>query len=118
VTAAERVIRWSTVVAVAAVAVIAGWVSYRHAYGVVSSHGESGMIAHLYPGTIDGLMFAASMALLDAARRGVTAPALAQWLLSSRHQRNPVRHRPRRRRVWAARCRRRRLARAGPGRPL
>ena len=41
------------------------------------------MVARLYPGTIDGLIYAASMALLDAARRGVPAPALARWLLAA-----------------------------------
>ena len=80
---AERAIRWSTVAAVAAVALIAGWVSYLHAYEVVRAHGEAGMVARLYPGTIDGLIYAASMALLDAARRGVPAPALARWLLAA-----------------------------------
>jgi hypothetical protein len=39
------------------------------------------MVARLYPGTIDGLIYAASMVLLDAARRGVPAPTLARWLL-------------------------------------
>jgi hypothetical protein len=37
----------------------------------------------LYPGTIDGLIYAASMVLLDAARRDVKAPALARWLLAA-----------------------------------
>lgn len=73
-TGPERAIRWSTVAAVAGVALIAGWVSYLHAYEVVSAHGESGIVARLYPGTIDGLIYAASMVLLDAARRGVPAP--------------------------------------------
>jgi hypothetical protein len=74
VTGPERAIRWSTVAAVAAVALIAGWVSYLHAYEVVSAHGESGIVARLYPGTVDGLIYAASMVLLDAARRAVPAP--------------------------------------------
>ena len=81
--AADRAIRWSTVAAVAAVALIAGWVSYLHAYQVVSAHGEAGPVGRLYPGTIDGLIYAASMALLDAARRGVPAPRLARWLLAA-----------------------------------
>ena len=34
-TSAERAIRWSTVVAVAVVAAVAGWVSYSHALAVV-----------------------------------------------------------------------------------
>ncbi len=32
---AERMIRWSTVLVVAAVALVAGWVSYEHALAVV-----------------------------------------------------------------------------------
>jgi Protein of unknown function (DUF2637) len=78
-----RAIRWSTVAAVAAVAIVAGWVSYVHAYDVVRAHGEHGALAWLYLGTIDGLIYAASMVLLDAARRGVHPPALARWLLAA-----------------------------------
>lgn len=33
------------------------------------------------PLTVDGLIYASSMAMLDAARRGVRVPALARWLL-------------------------------------
>jgi hypothetical protein len=82
VTGAERAIRWSTVAAVVGVAVVAGWVSYRHAYAVVRAHGESGPVAWLYPCTIDGMIYTASMALLDSARRRVRPPALARWLLA------------------------------------
>ncbi len=82
-TGAGRAIRWSTVAAVAAVAVVAGWVSYVHAYDVVAAHGEHGILARLYPGTIDGLIYSASMVLLDAARRGVMPPPLARWLLTA-----------------------------------
>jgi Protein of unknown function (DUF2637)/Family of unknown function (DUF6212) len=78
-----RAIRWSTVAAVAGVAIVAGWVSYLHAYDVVAAHGEHGILARLYPGTIDGLIYAASMVLLDAARRAVQPPRLARWLLSA-----------------------------------
>jgi hypothetical protein len=78
-----RAIRWSTVAAVAAVAIVAGWVSYLHAYEVVAAHGEHGILARLYPGTIDGLIYAASMVLLDAARRDAKAPPLARWLLAA-----------------------------------
>ena len=77
----DSLIKWSTVLAVAAVALVAGWVSYVHALDVVTAHGEHGALAHLYPGTIDGLIYSASMVLLDAARRDVKAPRLAYWLL-------------------------------------
>lgn len=82
-TGAERAIRYSTVAAVAGVALVAGWVSYDHALAVVRAHGESGAVARVYPGTIDGLIYAASMVLLDAARRKAPAPALARWLLAA-----------------------------------
>jgi hypothetical protein len=79
----EHLVRWSTVVAVAAVAIVAGWVSYEHALAVVRAHGETGAVARVYPATVDGLIYSASMVLLDAARRRVSAPRLARWLLAA-----------------------------------
>lgn len=73
--------RWSTIAAVTAVAAVAGWVSYEHALAVVRAHGEAGAVAQVYPITVDGLIYSASMVLLDAARRGARAPGLARWLL-------------------------------------
>ncbi|HEY1625571.1 MAG TPA: DUF2637 domain-containing protein [Streptosporangiaceae bacterium] len=78
---AGKMIRVTTAAAVAGVAVVAAVVSYEHAYALVSAHGETGIIAHLEPLTIDGLIFAASMVLLDSARRNLPVPALARWLL-------------------------------------
>ena len=78
---AERAMRWSTIAAVTAVAAVAGWVSYEHALAVVRAHGEAGAVAQVYPITVDGLIYSASMVLLDAARRGARAPRLARWLL-------------------------------------
>jgi Protein of unknown function (DUF2637) len=77
VTGADRAIRWSTVTAVAIVALVAAFVSYRHALAVVRVHGEGWPVAQLYPLTIDGLIYAASMVLLDSARRRVSPPVLA-----------------------------------------
>lgn len=77
----EQAIRWSTIAVVAGVAAVAGWVSYRHALDVVRAHGETGAVAFAYPFTIDGLIYAGSMALLDAARRGAAAPPIAWPLL-------------------------------------
>lgn len=54
-----------------------------HAYDVVRAHGEHGISARLYPGTIDGLIYSASMVLVDAARRDVKPPPLARWLLAA-----------------------------------
>jgi len=59
--AIDRVIRISTAVAVLAVAGVAAYVSYWHAYAVVRAHGESSLTARLEPATIDGLVYASSM---------------------------------------------------------
>jgi hypothetical protein len=77
----DRAIRLSTAVAVLAVAGIAAYVSYWHAYAVVRAHGETGITARLEPATIDGLVYASSMVVLYAARHRVPAPSLARWLL-------------------------------------
>jgi hypothetical protein len=77
----DRAIRLSTAVAVLAVAGIAAYVSYWHAYAVVRAHGESGITAWLEPTTIDGLVYASSMVVLYAARHWVPVPCLARWLL-------------------------------------
>jgi hypothetical protein len=77
----DRLIRVSTAVAVLAVAGVAAYVSYWHAYAVVRVHGESGITARLEPATIDGLVYASSMVILYAARHGNSAPSLARWLL-------------------------------------
>ena len=77
----DRAIRWSTAVAVFAVAGIAAYVSYWHAYAVVRAHGETGITARLEPATIDGLVYASSMVVLYAAQHRVPVPSLARWLL-------------------------------------
>jgi Protein of unknown function (DUF2637) len=78
----DRTIRVSTAVAVLAVAAIAAYVSYWHAYAVVCAHGESGVTARLEPVTIDGLVYASSMVNLYAARHRLPVPVLARWLLA------------------------------------
>src|ERR1700757_3166569 len=80
-TAADRVIRWSTALAVLGVAAIAAVVSYEHASALVRAHGESGWTARLVPLTVDGLIYASSMVMLDSARCKTPVPALARWLL-------------------------------------
>jgi Protein of unknown function (DUF2637) len=77
----DRAIRISTAVAVFAVAGIAAYVSYWHAYAVVRAYGEIGITARLEPATIDGLVYASSMVVLYAARHRVPVPSLARWLL-------------------------------------
>ena len=77
----DRAIRLSTAAAVLAVAGIAAYVSYWHAYAVVRAYGGSGITARLEPATIDGLVYASSMVILYAARHRIPAPPLARWLL-------------------------------------
>ena len=78
----DRAIRVSSAIAVLAVAGIAAYVSYWHAYAVVCAHGETGITARLEPATIDGLVYASSMVNLYAARHRLPVPALARWLLA------------------------------------
>lgn len=80
-TGTGKAIRWSTAAAVIGVAVVAAVVSYEHAYALVRAHGETGWTARLIPLTVDGLIWASSMVMLDSARRGVAVPWLARWLL-------------------------------------
>ena len=48
----ERLIRITTALAVAAVAAVAAVISYRHAYELVSTHGESGVTARKLHGAL------------------------------------------------------------------
>ena len=77
-TAADRIIRWTTAGAVVGRAAEAGVASYEHAYALVRAHGETGWTAGLVPLTVDGLIYASSMMMLDSARRQVPMPALAR----------------------------------------
>jgi len=79
--AADRVIRWSTALAVLGVAAVAAVASYEHAYDLVRMHGEAGWTARLVPLRVDGLIYASSLMMLDSARRKTPVPALARWLL-------------------------------------
>jgi Protein of unknown function (DUF2637) len=77
----DRAMRLSTAAAVLAVAGIAAYVSYWHAYAVVRAHGETGITARLESATIDGLVYASSMVIMYAARHRVPVPFPARWLL-------------------------------------
>ena len=79
--AADRVIRWSTALAVLGVAAVAAVASSEHASYLVRAHGEDGWTARMVPLTVDGLIYATSMVMLDSARRATQVPALARWLL-------------------------------------
>ena len=78
----DRAIRVSTAAVVLAVAGIAAYISYWHAYAVVREYGETGVTARLEPATIDGLVYASSMVILYAARHRIAVPRLARWMLA------------------------------------
>jgi Protein of unknown function (DUF2637) len=88
--AAARIIRWSTAGAVVGVAAVAAVASYEHAYDLVRAHGEVGWTARLVPLTVDGLIYASSMVMLNSARR---APARIGFSVVMMHRqcRLPVR---------------------------
>jgi len=76
---ADRLIRAITAATVVLLGAVAAIVSYTHALGVALAHGQAGATAHLTPLTVDGLVLVAGLILLDSARRGLRAPALA-WV--------------------------------------
>jgi Protein of unknown function (DUF2637) len=59
---------------VVGVAVVAAVASYEHAYDLVRMRGESGWTARLVPLTVDGLVYASSMVMLDSAPRKTSGP--------------------------------------------
>lgn len=79
----DRLIRITTALAVVIVATVAAVISYRHAYELVSANGETGLTARLVPFTVDGLILAASMLILDSNRRSQPVPRLAHWCLGA-----------------------------------
>lgn len=80
--AADDLVRASTVAVVLLVAIGAAVVSYRHAYDLVHAHGETGTTAAIVPATVDGMIYASSMVLLQSARRGHRGSWLAYVGLS------------------------------------
>ena len=74
-TGADRVIRWTTAGVVVGVAAVA---SDEHAYDLVRAHGETGWTARLVPLTVDGLIYASSMVMLDSSSN------------TARHSKRPV----------------------------
>jgi hypothetical protein len=60
------------------VAAVAAVVLYEHASALVRAHGEFDWTGHLIPLTVDGLICASWMVMLDSARRGIGVPVLAR----------------------------------------
>jgi Protein of unknown function (DUF2637) len=78
---ADRAIRYGTAAVVLAVAAFAAVVSYSHIYDLGRTHGQAGTAARLLPLSVDGLILAAGLVLLYAARSGSSAPSLARLML-------------------------------------
>ena len=78
---AGTVIRWASWLAVLAVSAIAAVISYSHIYALAFATHEHGTDARLLPLSVDGLILASSLTLLDAARRDVKAPVMAYLML-------------------------------------
>src|SRR5262245_45812518 len=78
---ADRWIRWTTIVCVALLALIAGTVSYLHMHALVARHGQPGWVAALTPFSVDGMIVAASTTLLADSRTGRCGGVLPWALL-------------------------------------
>jgi hypothetical protein len=64
--------------AVGLVGASAGWISYWHMVELAERYGERTDSAHLYAVTVDGMMLAATLALVGAKRREAEARAAAE----------------------------------------
>ena len=78
---ADKVIRHLTAAVVLGVAAIAAVVSYSHIYDLGRVHGQDGTAARLLPLSVDGLIAAASLVMLHAARNRIRMPWLARLML-------------------------------------
>jgi hypothetical protein len=78
---ADKAIRYSTIAAVVIVAGVAASFSYLHALEVLGEHSRQSILNNGFPLTVDGLIYAGSMVLLNDARRGLDAHPLAWFAL-------------------------------------
>jgi hypothetical protein len=67
---ADGWIGWTTIGCVALLAEIAGTISHLHMHQLVAGHGQPGWVAALTPLSVDGMIVAASTALLADSRSG------------------------------------------------
>jgi len=77
---ADVAIRAATGAVVLTVAAFAAVVSYSHVYDLARAHGQAGTAARLLPLSVDGLIVAAGLVMLHAARTGAPV-ALARCML-------------------------------------
>ncbi len=76
----SRWTRWITIAAVVLLAGIAAIVSYSHMYELALHHGEPQWRGTLFPLSVDGMVIASSMTLLNDARQGRRG-GLLPWTL-------------------------------------
>lgn len=77
----DTAIRVLTAAVVLAVATFGAIVSYSHIFTLGHAHGQDGTAARLLPLSVDGLIAAASLVMLHAARRKLPVPRLARAML-------------------------------------
>jgi hypothetical protein len=78
----DAAIRILAAIVVLAVAAFAAIVSYSHIFELGRHHGQDGTAARLLPLSVDGLIAAASLVMLHAARRKLDVPTLARAMLA------------------------------------
>jgi len=79
----DTVIRLLTAFVVLAVASFAAVISYSHIFFLGRHHGQDGTAARLLPLSVDGLIAAASLVMLHAARNRLSVPWLARAMLAT-----------------------------------
>jgi len=77
----DMAVRRMAAAAILLVAAIAAVISYVHIEHLAVTHGQTAVAAYLLPLSIDGTVAAASLAMLRAARAGLSTPHLARFML-------------------------------------
>lgn len=77
----DKVIRAGLVVSLGVVTLIAIAVSYGHLWDLAKDNGETGVPAAVLPVTVDGLILATSLVIVNAARKRSRPPVLAWFML-------------------------------------
>lgn len=77
----DTAVKRMTAGAVLVVAAVAAVVSFEHIYHLAITHGQPRLTSFLLPVSVDGTVAAASLAMLWAARGGMSTPWLARVML-------------------------------------
>lgn len=79
----DKVARFLAGLAVLAVALVAGWVSFGHIAMLAAAHGYNSATAHMLPVSVDGLILASSMALLTGSAPWLSRAGLILGILAT-----------------------------------